>query len=132
MPSTFMLLMILVFVLFIISRRIQESGNQYLDQAQKAGLVDLFAPLRSRYPVLILALVVIFFANLYLRVVPEGVALSVYFFFLTFAMLYMAYMSYKVLVNNEYPKPYINKFIQSTALRIAALLVLIGALTSST
>jgi 4-hydroxybenzoate polyprenyltransferase len=123
--------MILVFVLFIISRRVQESGNEYLDQSQKAGLVDLFTPLRSRYPIVILTLVVIFFANLYLQLIPEGIALSVYFFVLTFAMLYMAYLSYKVLVNNEYPKPYINKFIQSTAIRIAALLVLIGALTSS-
>ncbi|MCO4820008.1 MAG: hypothetical protein KC517_10330 [Bacteroidetes bacterium] len=131
MPSTFMILMILVFVLFIISRRVQESGNEYLDQSQKAGLVDLFTPLRSRYPIVILTLVVIFFANLYLQLIPEGIALSVYFFVLTFAMLYMAYLSYKVLVNNEYPKPYINKFIQSTAIRIAALLVLIGALTSS-
>jgi len=126
-----MILMILVFVLFIISRRVQESGNEYLDQSQKAGLVDLFTPLRSRYPIVILTLVVIFFANLYLQLIPEGIALSVYFFVLTFAMLYMAYLSYKVLVNNEYPKPYINKFIQSTAIRIAALLVLIGALTSS-
>ena len=125
-----MILMILVFVLFIISRRVQESGNEYVDQSQKAGLVDLFAPLRSRYPIVILTLVVIFFANLYLQLIPEGIALSVYFFVLTFAMLYMAYLSYKVLVNNEYPKPYINKFIQSTAIRIAALLVLIGALTS--
>ena len=130
MPTAFMLLMILVFVLFIVSRRISESGHQYLDQAQKAGLVDLFSQLRSKYPALILTILVAFFANLYFKLIPEGIALSVYFFILTFFMVYMAYLSYKILVDNDYPKPYIKTFIQSTLLRIGALVVLILALSS--
>ena len=130
MPTAFLVLMILVFVLFIVSRRISESGHQYLDQAQKAGLVDLFSQLRSKYPALILTILVAFFANLDFKLIPEGIALSVYFFILTLFMVYMAYLSYKILVDNDYPKPYIKTFIQSTLLRIGALVVLILALSS--
>lgn len=130
MPTAFMFLMIVVFVLFIFSRRMQEKGNQYLDQVQKAGLIDLFSPLRTKYPALILTLLVAFFANLYFKLIPDSVALSVYFFILMFFMLYLGYLSYKILVDNDYPKEYIKVFIQSTILRLAALLVLIVALTS--
>lgn len=113
MPTTFLLLLILVFVLFFVSKRIQESANQYLDQAQKAGLVDLFSSLRTKYPALIITLLVAFFANQYFNLIPDGVALS-----------------YKILIDNDYPRPYVKSFIQATIVRIGALVMLIVALTS--
>ncbi len=130
MPITFMFLVILVLLIFFASKRVAEKGIQHLDQAQKAGLIDLFTPLRTKYPAFIITLLVAFFANLYFNLIPDGVALSIYFFILMFFMLYLAYLSYKILIDNEYPKEYVKSFIQSTVLRITALVLLIVALTS--
>lgn len=130
MPITFMFLVILVLLIFFASKRLAEKGIQHLDQAQKAGLIDLFTPLRTKYPAFIITLLVAFFVTLYFNLIPDGVALSIYFFILMFFMLYLAYLSYKILIDNEYPKEYVKSFIQSTVLRITALVLLIVALTS--
>ena len=129
MPIPFMLLMGLMLVIFIASRRIQEKGIKFLSQEQKAGLVDMFSPLRAKYPMFILGLIVIFFANLYFHFVPEDIALSVYFFILLAFMGYAGYVSYRILLEHEYPAEYIRAFIWSTGLRIVALLCLILGMT---
>ncbi|MFT5724639.1 MAG: hypothetical protein ACI9JN_001758 [Bacteroidia bacterium] len=129
MPNTFLISMLLMLAIFIASRRVLEKANGYLNQEQKAGLVDLFADLRKRYPAIIFGLLVAFFANLYFHIIPEAIALSVYFFILISFMGYMAYASYKILELNEYPKEYLKAFVISNSLRLLALLVLIVGLT---
>ncbi|MFT7591375.1 MAG: hypothetical protein ACI9UJ_001298 [bacterium] len=129
MPIPFMLLMLLMLAIFLASRRIQEKGITFLSQEQKAGLIDLFKPLRSKYPMFVIGLVVVFFANLYFHFVAEELALSVYFFILLAFMIYAGYVSYKILMANAYPSEYIRAFILSTTLRIVALLSLVLGLS---
>jgi hypothetical protein len=124
MPYIIMISFVLLLIALFVSRRVLENGNQYLDQEQKAGLVDLFAKLRSRSPGIVIALVVIFFANLHFQIIPEGIALSMYFFILLFYMGYMAYSSYKILETNNYPQAYLKAYVISNSIRVVGLLIL--------
>lgn len=124
--DSFMLAVVVLFLSIVLSRIINERANRKLDQEKKASLIDIFAKDRITSIGVLLGIIVLFFIGLKYTKIEPLTAYLIYFGVLLVFMIYSSYRSYKKLEKADFPKPYINQYLLSTAIRFLGIVLFVA------
>lgn len=105
------------------SRIVMDKAGRALGTDQKAGLLELTARERKTGMYLLLAMVIVFLAVMYLKLVDIRIATIVYFCGFGAYMISMSLITLRKLQQQNYPEAYLKAFKLSTIIRISGIIV---------
>ena len=109
-----------------LARVVNEKANKTLAPIQKAALIDLFASNRTLYFGLMILLIGFYFAVLKWNLLPIIWTMIGYFTLLILSLTVNAYLAYRKLNANGFPKTYIRLYLASSSIRFVGILLFIG------
>lgn len=118
-----MIAFVLLLGFFFVSRTIGERASKKLDQEKKASLIDLFSDGRAYSYVILISIIVLFFANLKFDLIDPSIGYVIYGITLTIYLGVTSYSTYNKLKQNAFPDFYIKAFLLSTFVRFVGLII---------
>jgi len=126
--DNFMLAFILLLVVVLIARVINQRAYKKLEQDKKLELIDLFSK-RSIYIFgILIAIIALFFVGTKYNLMQPFVLYSIYATLIFVLILVSAYFSYKKLKKHNFPDDYIRSYLMSMLLRVIGLIAFFALL----
>lgn len=121
--DNFMIAAILLLVFIVVSRTLSEKAMKKLDPDKKVELIDIFSTGRTTQSVILIILMVAFFASLRWRVVPPLISYITYVAVILTFLVIQGFKSVKLLKKHNFPDFYIRSYLITTSLRFIGIVV---------
>lgn len=114
---------LIVLVILLVSRAMNEKALKNLTQEKKAELIDLFSKDRIYNLLALIFIIALFFANTKLNLIDSTLSFTIYMILLFAFMIITGFLAFKKLKANNYPDSYIRSFILTSSIRFVGLIV---------
>jgi len=118
-----MIAFVVLLVMIFVSRKQSEKANKKLDQEKKAELIDLFSKDRTINFGILITIIVLFFIAIRFSNLNTVIIFASYIFIVLIFMIISAILSYRKLINNDFPESFIRSYLIATLLRFLGLII---------
>lgn len=123
--NPFIITLIVSFALIMWARMVSNNSIKTLSTEEKAGLVDLFAPLRKLSLIVAGVALGLYLLNFMFKLIEIETALFGFLVILGLFFAYINYQSFTILKQNTYPEKYIKQYLLSSVLRLSGIALML-------